>query len=125
MKVVDSMTPRPVQVTPDDTLSTARSLMDLEDFRCLPVVEGDKLVGIITDRDIRKYGDRLDSTNVGVAMTTEVICISPDDTVNEAVRMLLAFKVGGLPVIKNNKLAGIITTTDILRAVLGLPELDK
>jgi CBS domain-containing protein len=125
MKVVDSMTPRPVQVTPDDTLSTARSLMDLEDFRCLPVVEGDKLVGIITDRDIRKYGDRLDSTNVGVAMTTEVICISPDDTVNEAVRMLLAFKVGGLPVIKNNKLVGIITTTDILRAVLGLPELDK
>lgn len=125
MKVVDSMTPRPVQVTPDETLSTARSLMDLEDFRCLPVVEGDKLVGIITDRDIRKYGDRLDSTNVGVAMTTEVICISPDDTVNEAVRMLLAFKVGGLPVIKNNKLVGIITTTDILRAVLGLPELDK
>ena len=125
MKVADSMTPRPVHVTPDATLTAARSLMDLEDFRCLPVVEDGKLVGIITDRDIRKYGDGLDSTNVGVAMTTEVICISPDDSVNEAVRMLLAFKVGGLPVIKKNKLVGIITTTDILRAVLGLPELEK
>src|SRR5712691_6377532 len=38
MKVADSMTPKPVHVTPDDTLSTARSLMDLEDFRCLPVI---------------------------------------------------------------------------------------
>ena len=83
------------------------------------------MTGIITDRDIRKYEDGLDSTNVGVAMATEVICISPDDTVDEAVRMLLALKVGGLPVIKNNKLVGIITTTDILRAVLGLPELDR
>jgi CBS domain-containing protein len=58
-------------------------------------------------------------------MTTEVICISPDDTVNEAVRMLLAFKVGGMPVIREKQLVGIITTTDILKAVLGLPELDK
>ena len=125
MKVVDCMTPRPLQVTPDDTLSTARSLMDLEDFRCLPVVDGGKLVGIITDRDIRKHGNTLDLTSVGVAMTTEVVCISPDDTANEAVRMLLAYKVGGLPVIRKNKLVGIITTTDILRAVLGLPDLDK
>jgi acetoin utilization protein AcuB len=125
MKVVDSMTPKPVHVTPGDTLTTARSLMDREDFRCLPVVEGGKLVGIITDRDIRKHGDSLGSTNVGVAMTNDVVCISPDDSVNEAVRMLLAYKVGGLPVIRKDKLVGIITTTDILRTVLGLPELDK
>jgi acetoin utilization protein AcuB len=125
MKVVDSMTPNPVHVTPNDTLTTARSLMDLEDFRCLPVVEGGKLVGIITDRDIRKHWDSLDSTNVVVAMTREVVCISPDDTVNEAVRMLLAYKVGGLPVMRKDKLVGIITTTDILRAVLGSPELGK
>jgi CBS domain-containing protein len=69
MKVVDSMTPNPVHVTPNDTLATARALMDPGDFRCLPVVEGGKLVGIITDRDIRKHGNSLDSTNVVVAMT--------------------------------------------------------
>jgi CBS domain-containing protein len=83
------------------------------------------LVGIITDRDIRKHADSLESTNVVVAMTREVVCISPDDTVNEAVRSLLAYKVEGLPVIRKDKLVGIITTTDILKAVLGLPELDK
>jgi acetoin utilization protein AcuB len=125
MKVVDSMTPNPVHVTPNDTLATARALMDPGDFRCLPVVEGGKLVGIITDRDIRKHADSLESTNVVVAMTREVVCISPDDTVNEAVRSLLAYKIGGLPVIRKDKLVGIITTTDILKAVLGLPELDK
>ena len=125
MKVIDSMTPNPVHVTPNDTLATARALMDPGDFRCLPVVEGGKLVGIITDRDIRKNWDSLDSTNVVVAMTKELVCISPDDSVNEAVRSLLAYKVGGLPVMSKDKLVGIITTTDILKAVLGLPELDK
>ncbi len=125
MKVVDSMTANPVHVTPNDTLTTARALMDPGDFRCLPVVEGGKLVGIITDRDIRKYSDSPDRTHVVVAMTREVVCIAPDDTVNEAVRTLLAYKVGGLPVIREDKLVGIITTTDILKAVLGLPELDK
>jgi CBS domain-containing protein len=125
MKVVDIMTPNPAHVTPNDTLTSARALMDPGDFRCLPVVGGGKLVGIITDRDIRKHADSLDSTNVVVAMTREVICVSPDDSVNEAVRSLLAYKVGGLPVIKKDKLVGIITTTDILKAVLGLRELDK
>jgi acetoin utilization protein AcuB len=125
MKVVDIMTPNPVHVTPNDTLTTARSLMDPGDFRCLPVVEGGKLIGIITDRDIRKHADSLDSTNVAVAMTREIVCISPDDSVNEAVRSLLAYKVGGLPVIRKEKPVGIVTTTDILKAVLGLPELDK
>jgi acetoin utilization protein AcuB len=125
MRVVDSMTPNPVHVTPNDTLTTARALMDPGDFRCLPMVEGGKLVGIITDRDIRKHADSLDSTNVVVVMTREVVCVSPDDSVNEAVRSLLAYKVGVLPVINKDKLVGIITTTDMLKVVLGLPALDK
>jgi CBS domain-containing protein len=51
--------------------------------------------------------------------------LSPDDSVNEAVRSLLAYKVGGLPVVRKDMPVGIITTTDILKAVLGWPELDK
>ena len=57
-------------------------------------------------------------------MSPNPICISPDDSINEAVRMLLSYKIGGLPVTSGDKLVGIITTTDILRTVLGFPELD-
>ena len=55
MKVADCMTPEPACVAPDDNLTTVIALMDAGDFRTVPVVENGKLVGIITDRDIRKY----------------------------------------------------------------------
>jgi CBS domain-containing protein len=57
-------------------------------------------------------------------MSTNPVCISPADSINEAVRMLLSYKIGGLPVISGDKLVGIITRTDILKPVLGFPELD-
>jgi CIC family chloride channel protein len=99
--------------------------MDAGDFRTLPVVKDGKLVGIITNRDIRKYWQKPETTKVGAVMTERPICVSPDDSVAETVRMLLAYKVGGFPVIRQHKVVGIITTTDILRAVLGLPELER
>jgi acetoin utilization protein AcuB len=125
MKVADCMTPEPRFVAPDATLTTAIALMDAGDFRTVPVLKDGKLVGIITDRDIRKFSQNSEATKVSAAMTQHPICVSPDDSVAEAVRMLLAYKVGGLPVVKKHKLVGILTTTDILKAVLGLPELEK
>jgi len=125
MKVADCMTPEPACVTPDDTLTRAVALMEAGDFRAVPVVRNGKLVGIITDRDIRKNWQKSEVTKVGAVMSAKPICISPDDSVNEAVRTLLSYKIGGLPVISKGKLVGIITTTDILRAVLGFPELEK
>ena len=125
MKVSDCMTPEPTCLGPDDTLTAAKALMDAGDFRAVPVIKNDHLVGIVTDRDLRKYWQKPEGTKVGAIMSKNTICISPDDSVNEAVRMLLSHKIGGLPVIRKHKLVGIITTTDILKAVLGFRELDK
>jgi CBS domain-containing protein len=99
--------------------------MDAGDFRTVPVLKDGKLVGIITDRDIRKFSHMSEATKVSAAMTRRPICVSPDESVAEAVRTLLAHKIGGLPVVRKHKLVGILTTTDILKAVLGLPELEK
>ncbi len=125
MKVADCMTPEPTCVEPDDTLTKATALMQAGDFRSLPVTRSGKLVGIITDRDIRKHWERSDNTRVGTVMTEHPICVSPDDSMTEAVRKLLAHKIGALPVIKQHRLLGIISTSDVLKAVLGLPQLDK
>jgi acetoin utilization protein AcuB len=124
MKVEHCMTPGPAFVTPDDTLPAAIELMEAGDFRAVPVISDDKLVGIVSDRDIRRHSGNVEETKIGAIMSGNPICISPDDSVNEAVRMLLSYKIGGLPVIRGEKLVGIITTTDILKAVLGFPELD-
>jgi acetoin utilization protein AcuB len=124
MKVADCMTPEPACLTPDDTLIAAIAVMEAGDFRAVPVTLEGKLVGIITDRDIRRCLQQPDATKISAIMSTNPTCISPDDSVNEAVRMILSCKIGGLPVIKEDKLVGIITTTDILKAVLGLPALD-
>ena len=125
MTVADCMTREPACVMPDDTLTTAVAIMEAGDFRAVPVIRNGYLVGILTDRDIRKNWQKSEDTKVGTVMSAKPICISPDDSVNEAVRTLLAYKIGGLPVIRKHKLIGIVTTTDILKAVLGFPELDK
>jgi CBS domain-containing protein len=119
------MTPDPASLTPDDTLVEALALMEPGDFRAVPITLNGKLVGIISDRDIRKHWQERESTRIGTIMSENPICISPDDSLNEAVRMLLSYKIGGLPVIAEHKLVGIITTTDILKAVLGFPAFDK
>lgn len=124
MKVADCMTPEPGCLAPDDTVAAAIALMHAGDFRAVPIVRNGKLVGIISDRDIRKYWQNPEGTRISAIMSENPICISPGDSVNEAVRMLLSYKSGGLPVIKEHKLVGIITTTDILKAVLGFPALD-
>jgi acetoin utilization protein AcuB len=119
------MTPEPASLTPDDTLAAAIALMETGDFRAVPIIANGKLVGVISDRDIRSCRQEPEGAKVGEIMSRTPICISPDDSVNEAVRMLLAHKIGGLPVMREDKLVGIITTTDILKNVLGFPELDK
>jgi len=91
--------------------------MDTGDFRTLPVMKDGTLVGIISDRDIRKYWQKPETIKVGAVMTERPICVSADDSVAEALRMLLAFKVGGLPVIRQHKVVGVITTTYAIRVL--------
>jgi acetoin utilization protein AcuB len=68
VQLANAMTLNPVTVSSRDTLATAKSLMDAGGFRRLPVVDGGKLVGILTERDIRGHSGALDRTRVNAAM---------------------------------------------------------
>ncbi len=120
MTVGKHMIEKPVTVTPQDSLATAQAQMQAGGFRQLPVVADGKLVGIVTDRDVRRYVRKMRITGVKTAMTKDPVTVTPVTTLEEAAQMLLNRKIGGLPVIDEDKLVGIITTTDILRAFLDV-----
>src|SRR5262249_38246723 len=95
----------------------------------LPVVEGGRLAGIITDRDVRTtlpspatslaVGELrylLDRLLVERVMTRSVITIGPDAPIGNAVELILAHRIGALPVMEDGRLVGIIPETDLLRA---------
>ncbi len=120
MRVADRMTKNPVTVTPDASLAKAKTLMEAGGFRRLPVVEKDKLVGIITDRDIRQHLGYLDATRVNGAMTAGPMTVPSHSSVQDAARLMLEHKVGGLPVVDDGRLVGIVTTSDLLHALLDV-----
>ena len=117
MQLSNAMTSNPVTISSRDTLAKAESLMEDGRFRRLPVVDDLRLVGILTERDIREHG-ALAHTRVDAAMRTRLVTVTPADSVQDAARLMLENKIGGLPVISDGKLMGIVTTTDILRAFL-------
>jgi acetoin utilization protein AcuB len=120
MLVRHRMTRTPVTVTPQDTLATAQAKMTAGRFRRLPVVENGTLVGILTDRDIRRHVGVEERTRARAAMTESPLTVSPTTTVEEATQLMLAHQISGLPVVENGQLVGIITTSDILQAFLEM-----
>ena len=120
MLVCDCMHKNSVTVTLQDTLATAHEKMITGRFRHLPVVRDGCVIGILTDRDLRHYVGTEAGTPVGTAMTENPLTISPLSTVEEAARLLLLRQIGGLPVVEEGKLVGIITTSDVLQAFLDL-----
>lgn len=120
MLVSNRMTKDPVTVTEEDLLIQAQLKMQKGGFRRLPVVSDGQLVGIITDRDMRAHAGYLDRTEVKAAMSKKAITVTPATTVEAAAQLLLKQKIGGLPVVENGRVVGIITTTDILQAFLDV-----
>jgi acetoin utilization protein AcuB len=130
MKVVDVMTKNPLTVTPTETIGEADDLMNTNRIRQLPVVQEKRLVGIVTDRDIRSFltGSLLESPEareralasaVREIMTTEPITVFPDDDLEEAVELMIEEKIGGIPVVDETEgLVGIVTYVDVLRCFL-------
>jgi CBS domain-containing protein len=98
-------------------LREVAAMMRDGDMGSIPVVEGGKLVGIVTDRDIviRSIADGNDaSTPVGDAMTTEIFSVRPDDFAFEAIRLMGDKQVRRIPVLdENGGLAGIIAIADV------------
>lgn len=117
MIVAELMTPKPVTVAPGDTLKAAHEKMELGRFRQVPVVDNDKLIGILTDRDTRQHFGQMAHTRVDAVMSTHPFSVHPATPVEKAAHLLRTNKIGGLPVIEDGKLVGIITATDMLRAL--------
>jgi len=120
MFVEKRMTRTPVTIKPDESLAVARAKMSAGLFGRLPVVENGKLVGIVTDRDVRTHWNSLDSTSARAAMTANVLTVSPKGRLEHAAELMVMNKIGGLPVVEEGELVGIITLTDIVAAFLDL-----
>ncbi|HYB89614.1 MAG TPA: CBS domain-containing protein [Candidatus Binataceae bacterium] len=120
MQILNLMTADPVTVSSRDTLAMAKAIMDTGKFRRTPVVDNGKLVGILTERDIREHAGYLESTRVDAAMRTALVTIGPRGTVEQAARLMLQHKIGGLPIVEDGKLVGIVTTSDLLKAFLNV-----
>ncbi|HEU4341302.1 MAG TPA: CBS and ACT domain-containing protein [Candidatus Binatia bacterium] len=120
MLVGNRMTKNPVTIGADELLSEARDKMAAGGFRRLPVMSQGKLVGIITDRDLRAHGGFLERTKVNGIIGDRLITVRSSATLEEAAQRLLGQKIGGLPVVEDGRLVGIITTSDILKAFLDV-----
>jgi acetoin utilization protein AcuB len=120
MTVGDRMTKNPVTVSPKDTLVAAQEKMRAGEFRQIPVVDQGRLIGILTDRDVRKYGRHNIVASVQSAMTEGAITATPATSLEEVARILVRHKIGAVPVVEQGALVGIISTTDILQAFLDL-----
>jgi len=120
MLVGKRMTPHPITVAPNETLAVARAKMQAGHFRRLPVMQDEKLVGIVTDRDLRPHLGHEERTRVTAAMTEDLVTVSPATTLESAAQLMLKRQIGGLPVVEDGKLVGIITTSDVLTAFLDV-----
>ncbi len=138
MIVQHRMKPNPITVGPHDSFRHAMSLIRQRGIRHLPVVEGNRLVGIVTDRDIRQSSPSpatglevhelhylLEQVQVREIMTSKVVTVTPETLIEEAARLMLRHRIGGLPVVQDGLLVGIITETDILQAFVDMMGLQQ
>lgn len=125
MIVARWMTKNPITVKSDEMLAAARRKMEAGEFRRLPVVDRGKLVGIISDRDLRQHVGALAHVKVDAVMSKALVSVTPATMLEQAANLLVKHKIGAVPVVEDGKLVGIITATDLLRAfaeVLGVSE---
>jgi CBS domain-containing protein len=118
----------PVTLRPDDTLDLANDVICLGRIRHIPVVDGGKLVGLLSERDLlgaaanQIYGLKQKSKSAllkGVLiksiMKKRVATVTPDTPISDAARLMAEKKIGCVPVLRDEILVGLVTTTDILR----------
>ena len=118
LKVADLMARKPLSVTPATTAQEAAKLMRQHRFSCVPVVEGEKLVGIVTTRDLsgRVLAEgRAPDTPLAKIMTPDPLSLSPQSLGSDILHMMLENRIGHLPVVRDGKLLGMITQTDLTR----------
>lgn len=133
MKVRDLMTASPHTLTPRATLGDALAVMGKHGIRHLPIVENGKIVGLISERDV-KMALGPDSVNMDLEqidprqadgpvdwfMTDGVLTVNASAPLGAACRLFVTTKVGALPVVESGKLVGILSVIDLLEAAAPL-----
>ena len=138
MKVRDWMTPEPFTLTEGDCVKTAVQHLLSAGIRHVPVLRGNELVGIVTDRDLRralpsteagaspeKYQSFMERTLLGELMTPDPITCTPDTDVADAVEIFVKHKFGAIPVVDGDELVAILTQIDVMRAFLTVLEREE
>jgi acetoin utilization protein AcuB len=140
MLVREYMTPNPMSMTEDKSVLETAELMKEHRVRRFPVLRGDELVGIVSDRDLRSAApsqvisfdaqerelmpelhSMLSSITLQEVMSRDVITIHPEQTIVAAAQLMLQHRVSGVPVVgTGGELLGIITETDIFKALVDL-----
>jgi acetoin utilization protein AcuB len=121
-----------------DSIQHARDIMETQRINQLAVVVGGQLVGILTDRDLRAaYPSVFDSPVLGsrkpptsatdpkavtveMVMTTNVLTLTPHDSMVDAARLMRRERIGAVPIVDGNRLVGILTRSDVLDAFVAL-----
>lgn len=130
MQARDVMTQRPLTGSVSSSLSEVMETMLDRDIRHLPIVAGDELVGMISDRDLRQFSRALLSDNghakaqlsapISKMMSSDVLTADPEDNLDELIDLMVENKVGAVPIVDGDgALVGIVSYIDILRAAAG------
>ena len=127
--VKNSMTREVVTLSPEATAGEALALCRERRIRHLPVLEGGQLAGILSDRDLRSatpaLGDpvraaALEEIRISDVMTRDVVSARPDDPIEEAANRMREKRIGCLPVVEEGTLVGIVTSSDVMEALVHL-----
>jgi len=136
MFIYEHMTPKPVTVTPDQTVAEAIDILQQYNIRHLPVVDDQGVLqGILSDRDLRSarpstvaqskerctVEEKVNNTLVSVLMTRDCLFLVPNATLDDALLLFQSRKIGALPVVnEEEKLVGVFTTADLMNAYRDL-----
>lgn len=134
LKVRDVMTVNPMTMSPEESLMEALQLMRLRRIRRIPIVIDGRLVGLLTEGDLKRaepsmlshtqdeFTEVMEATQVNRIMIKNLITAAPDTPLAEAARTLWKSKYGALPVLEGEKLVGILTDNDLIGALVKLLE---
>ena len=110
-------------INPDATIYDALNLMAEKEVGALLVLDGEKLEGIFSERDYARKvvlkGKSSRDTTVKEVMSSNLICVDPEQGIEECMALMIDKRVRHLPVLENNKLTGLISIGDVVKVVIG------
>jgi CBS domain-containing protein len=119
--IADVMSMRVVKVSPDDPVRLAIARMLEENVGSVAVCEGQRLVGIFTERDVLRLageGPEFAEVNVGDVMTRNPVTISPDDEILAAAQVMSERRIRHLPIVQGDNLLGIVGIREVMRTLV-------